>query len=123
LFLDLDPARWWQLNHNPVALLGEMPLAGIERRARELVLHGRINYTYRRQQEYLQADRTGAQRTLEFCGRAPVAYFSAEFGLHESIRSIPAIGCPPAIILGASDLDIHLSASVCFTARIFPPTA
>ncbi len=30
----------------------------LERRARELVLHGRINYAYRRQQEYLQADRT-----------------------------------------------------------------
>jgi starch phosphorylase len=52
LFLDLDPARWRQLNHNPVSLLGEMPLAGIEHRARELVLHGRINYAYRRQQEY-----------------------------------------------------------------------
>ena len=30
----------------------------IERRATELVLHSRVNYVYRRQQEYLQADRT-----------------------------------------------------------------
>src|ERR1700736_5216396 len=26
LFRDLDPVRWRQLNHNPVSLLGEMPL-------------------------------------------------------------------------------------------------
>ncbi len=26
LFLDLDPARWSELNHNPIALLSEMPL-------------------------------------------------------------------------------------------------
>src|SRR5277367_1527521 len=58
LFRDLDPVRWRQLNHNPVALLSEIPLAVIERRARELVLHSRINYAYRRQREYLDADRT-----------------------------------------------------------------
>src|ERR1700737_4609463 len=33
LFLDLDPARWSDLNHNPVALLGEIPLAKLETRA------------------------------------------------------------------------------------------
>ena len=27
LFRDLDPVRWRQLNHNPIALLSEMPLA------------------------------------------------------------------------------------------------
>jgi starch phosphorylase len=58
LFRDLNPARWRQLHHNPVSLLAEIPLAEIERRAGELVLHGRINYAYRRLQEYLQADRT-----------------------------------------------------------------
>src|SRR5882724_12354007 len=41
LFRDIDPVRWRQLNHNPVALLSEIPLAVIERRARELVLHSR----------------------------------------------------------------------------------
>src|ERR1700689_4088950 len=58
LFRDLDPVRFRQLNHNPIALLSEIPLAKLERRAGELVLHSRINYTSRRQQEYLRADRT-----------------------------------------------------------------
>src|SRR6266404_1951707 len=110
LFLDLDPARWRQLNHNPVALLGEMPLAGIERRARELVLHGRINYAYRRQQEYLQADRTWGATHAGVLRPRPVAYFSAEFGLHESL---PIYSGGLGVLAGdhvksASDLDIPL---------------
>jgi starch phosphorylase len=85
LFRDLDPIRWRQLNHNPVALLAEIPLAGVERRARDLVLHSRINYAYRRQQEYLQSDSTWGARHAGVLRPRPVAYFSAEFGLHVSV--------------------------------------
>src|SRR6202140_2980037 len=110
LFHDLDPLRWRQLNHNPIALLGEIPLAGIERRARELVLHGRINYAYRRQREYLEADRTWGAIHAGVLRPRPVAYFSAEFGLHESI---PVYSGGLGILAGdhiksASDLDIPL---------------
>src|SRR5271169_2667174 len=110
LFRDLDPLRWRQLNHNPVALLGEIPLAEIERRARELVLHGRINYAYRRQREYLEADRTWGARYAGILRPRPVAYFSAEFGLHESI---PIYSGGLGILAGdhiksASDLGIPL---------------
>ena len=56
LFRDIDAARWRQLNHNPIKLLTEIPLAQLEKRAEEHVLHGRINYAYRRQLEYLDAD-------------------------------------------------------------------
>src|SRR5271166_3929544 len=85
LFRDLDPVRWRELNQNPVSLLAETPLAEIERRAAELVLHSRINYAYRRLQEYLQADRTWGTRHAGVLRPSPVAYFSAEFGLHESL--------------------------------------
>jgi starch phosphorylase len=110
LFLDLDPARWRQLNHNSISLLGEMPLAGIERRARELVLHGRINYAYRRQQEYLQADRNWGTSHAGVLRPRPVAYFSAEFGLHESF---PIYSGGLGVLAGdhiksASDLGIPL---------------
>src|SRR5271169_2861593 len=110
LFHDLDPLRWRQLNHNPIALLGEIPLAGIERRARELVLHGRINYAYRRQREYLEADRTWGARHAGILRPRPVAYFSAEFGLHESI---PVYSGGLGVLAGdhiksASDLAIPL---------------
>jgi len=110
LFLDLDPARWRQLNHNPISLLGEMPLAGIERRARELVLHGRINYAYRRQQEYLQADHSWGASHAGVLRPRPIAYFSAEFGLHESF---PIYSGGLGVLAGdhiksASDLGIPL---------------
>src|SRR5215468_4685011 len=48
VFLDLDPGRWNDLNHNPIALLGETPLAKLESRATEIMLHSRVNYAYRR---------------------------------------------------------------------------
>ena len=85
LFRELDPVRWRELNHSPIALLQEMPLTGIEKRANQLFLHGRINYTYRRMQEYLHSDRTWAAVHAGVLRPRPVAYFSAEFGLHESV--------------------------------------
>jgi starch phosphorylase len=110
LFRDLDPVRWRQLNHNPVSLLSEMPLAQMEQRARELVLHGRINYAYRRQREYLERDRTWGARHAGILRPRPVAYFSAEFGLHVSI---PEYSGGLGVLAGdhiksASDLGIPL---------------
>jgi len=110
LFLDLNPVRWSQLNHNPVSLLGEFPLAKLETRAAELVLHSRINYAYRRLREYLEAERTWGARHAGVLRTRPVAYFSAEFGLHESL---PIYSGGLGVLAGdhiksASDLDIPL---------------
>jgi starch phosphorylase len=110
LFRDLNPTRWRQLNQNPISLLSEIPLGEIERRATELVLHSRINYVYRRQQEYLNADRTWGAANAGVLRPRPVAYFSAEFGLHESL---PIYSGGLGVLAGdhiksASDLDIPL---------------
>jgi starch phosphorylase len=110
LFLDLNPARWSELNHNPVALLSEIPLATLESRAAELMLHSRVNYAYRRLLEYGEADRTWGARHAGVLRPHPVAYFSAEFGLHESL---PVYSGGLGVLAGdhiksASDLDIPL---------------
>jgi starch phosphorylase len=110
LFRDLNPVRWRELNQNPIALLNEMTLSEIERRATELVLHSRINYVYRRRQEYLQGDRTWGAANAGILRPRPVAYFSAEFGLHESL---PIYSGGLGVLSGdhiksASDLDIPL---------------
>jgi len=110
LFRDLNPTRWRQLNQNPITMLNEIPLEEIERRATELVLHSRINYVYRRQREYLAADRTWGAANAGVLRPRPVAYFSAEFGLHESL---PIYSGGLGILAGdhiksASDLDIPL---------------
>ena len=110
LFRDLNPTRWRELNQNPISLLCEIPLGELERRATELVLHSRINYVYRRQQEYLNPERTWGGINAGVLRPRPVAYFSAEFGLHESL---PIYSGGLGVLAGdhiksASDLDIPL---------------
>ncbi|MCA9258430.1 MAG: DUF3417 domain-containing protein, partial [Planctomycetales bacterium] len=41
LFRDLDPVRWRQLDHNPIALLAEMTPDQVAERASEMVLYTR----------------------------------------------------------------------------------
>jgi glycogen phosphorylase len=110
LFRELDPVRWREVNQNPISLLGELPLGRLQSRAAELVLHSRVNYAYRRMQEYLQADRTWGTRHAGVLRPGPVAYFSAEFGVHESL---PVYSGGLGVLAGdhiksASDLGIPL---------------
>jgi starch phosphorylase len=85
IFRDIDPIRWRQLDHNPIALLREFTAERLSIRASEMVLHSRVNYAYRRLQEYLDGQNTWASTQAGVLGAKPVAYFSAEFGMHESI--------------------------------------
>ncbi len=76
----------------------------------QLTLDGRINQAYRRLQEYLGSKHTWGSRHASVLGARPVAYFSAEFGLHESI---PIYSGGLGILSGdhvksASDLGIPL---------------
>jgi starch phosphorylase len=86
LFRDLDPVKWRKVDHNPIMLLAEMTPEQLAERAAEMVLYTRINQASRRLKEYLSNTRTtwGARET-GVLGSKPVAYFSAEFGLHESV--------------------------------------
>ena len=86
LFRDLDPVRWRQLDHNPIALLAEMSPDQVAQRASEMVLYTRINQAQRRLKEYFQnTQTTWGAREAGVLGSKPVAYFSAEFGIHESV--------------------------------------
>lgn len=112
LFRDINPVRWRELSHNPLALLSEMPLDDLERRVNQLVLHSRISHAYRRLQQYLRNDKTWGCLHAGPLRARPVAYFSAEFGMHESI---PIYSGGLGVLAGdhlksASDLDIPLVA-------------
>ncbi|MCE5266751.1 MAG: alpha-glucan family phosphorylase [Planctomycetaceae bacterium] len=85
LFRDLDPIRWRQLDHNPIALLAEFTPERLEMRAAELVLYSRINQAYRRLKEYVAEIPPWGRTHAGVLGGKPVAYFSLEFGVHESI--------------------------------------
>ncbi len=86
IFHFIDPQRWADLNHNPILLLREYPPEKLERKAREGVLPSRINLAYRQFKEYMKAQQTWGVHEAGILGYRPVAYFSAEFGLHESLR-------------------------------------
>lgn len=110
LFRELDPVRWRELDHNPIALLSEITLDDLEQRAGRHVLHSRVLYAYRRMREYLQSSKTWGATHAGVLHARPVAYFSAEFGLHESL---PIYSGGLGILAGdhvksASDLGIPL---------------
>ena len=91
-------------------MLQQIELDRLESRAAQLALHGRINHAYRRLQEYLKSKHTWGSRHASVLGARPVAYFSAEFGLHESM---PIYSGGLGILAGdhlksASDLGIPL---------------
>ena len=110
LFRELDPVLWRQLAHNPVALLQRIDIDDLQERASQLVLHSRINYAYRRMQEYLSSSKTWGLQHAGVLWARPVAYFSAEFGLHESIPIYSGgLGILAGDhIKGASDLGVPL---------------
>jgi starch phosphorylase len=110
LFRELNPILWRELDNNPVALLQQIRSDTLEERASQLALHSRINYAYRRMQEYLRSKHTWGARHAGVLWARPVAYFSAEFGLHESL---PIYSGGLGILAGdhiksASDLGIPL---------------
>jgi starch phosphorylase len=112
IFRDLEPIRWRELDHNPVLLLDEFTPERLELRGREAVLHSRVNYAYRRWQEYMTSKQTWGDTHTGLLGHNPVAYFSAEFGIHESL---PNYSGGLGVLAGdhlksASDLGVPLVA-------------
>jgi starch phosphorylase len=74
------------------------------------VLHGRINYAYRRQQEYLRADRTWGATHAGVCGRGRWPTFRPSSGC---TSRLPIYSGGLGVLAGdhiksASDLDIPL---------------
>lgn len=110
LFTDLDPHLWRQVDHNPIAFIKKITPEQIEERASELVLHSRINYAFRRMNEYMETNKTWGFMHCGNLNNRPVVYFSAEFGLHESL---PIYSGGLGILAGdhlksASDMGIPL---------------
>ena len=114
IFREIDSQLWTDLSHNPIRLLREYHPEKLETRAREAVLHARIHGAYRRWQEYMHSDQTWGDTHAAVLGHRPAAYFSAEFGIHESLRVYSGgLGVLAGDHLkSASDLGIPLVAIV-----------
>ena len=85
LFRELDPALWRATDHNPIEFLRKLPPEKLESMAQEVALHSRIDYAFRRLSEYLKNTDSWGNLHAASLRPHPVAYFSAEFGLHESL--------------------------------------
>lgn len=110
LFIDIDHELWRKTRHNPIAFLNQITPEQLEKRASALVLQSRINYAFRRLNEYMERERTWGSFNCGNLNSRPVVYFSAEFGLHESL---PIYSGGLGILAGdhlksASDLGIPL---------------
>src|SRR4051812_24872667 len=85
IFRSLDPGLWSTVHHNPVALLERIPPEEVTRRVQDLELQTRIDQAHRLLQQYLNGEESwGVIHAGPILAR-PVAYFSAEFGLHQSL--------------------------------------
>jgi glycogen phosphorylase len=85
LFRGLAPDVWRQAYQNPVAMLHSLPPEDLLRRVDDLEIESSIHRLHRQLGEYLKAKHTWGLHHAGPLAARPVAYFSAEFGLHHSI--------------------------------------
>jgi|HubBroStandDraft_6_1064221.scaffolds.fasta_scaffold63879_2 glycogen phosphorylase len=112
LFRDLDPEAFRAANHNPVSVLSGFAADRFESLGQDAALRARVDSAYRELREYLGATRTWASQNAGPLRVRPVAYFSAEFGIHESL---PIYSGGLGVLAGdhlksASDLGLPLVA-------------
>ncbi len=112
LFRHLDPELWNRTNHNPVRMLQLSQQARLEEVAQDKTFLRELQQVHDTFTKYLAAKdtygKTGAGAPIQ----KPIAYFSAEFGFHESI---PNYSGGLGILSGdhcksASDLDLNFVA-------------
>ncbi len=86
IFEMLSPYMWERSNHNPVEVLHWISNDELRLRLRDKKFHAKVTAMTREFQSYLKNKTTWASKNVPEFKSAPVAYFSAEFGLHESLR-------------------------------------
>ncbi|MGC8595260.1 MAG: alpha-glucan family phosphorylase [Candidatus Kryptoniota bacterium] len=84
LFSKLSPRVWERCNHNPISVLEEIGEDELKARLMTEEFQVHLNSCYESLQKYL-AEVNKPKPELKVFDRHPVAYFSAEIGLHESL--------------------------------------
>lgn len=80
LFAELDPARWLEVGHDPVRMLGEVPRERLDELAADPGYTARVDAAAADLREYLETPGWFQRRGTDVRG---VAYFSMEFGVTE----------------------------------------
>jgi glycogen phosphorylase len=112
LFRHLDPDLWNRTNHNPVRMLQLSRQARLEELAQDKAFLRELKQVHEEFRHYLARQDTYGKTGGGAAIKRPIAYFSAEFGFHESI---PNYSGGLGILAGdhcksASDLDLNFVA-------------
>ena len=112
LFRHLDPELWNRTNHNPVRMLQLSRQSRLEELSQDKIFLRELKDTYDAFQKYLARKDTYGKTGPGNAIKKPIAYFSAEFGFHESL---PNYSGGLGILAGdhcksASDLDLNFVA-------------
>ena len=110
IFQELSPRGWQNLYHNAVAILHEVSDYELRVRLQDHDFAERVREVLRAFAAYLSDQLTWGHRHAPALRRNPVAYFSAEFGFHETL---PIAAGGLGVLAGdhtksASDLGIGL---------------
>ena len=85
IFEELSPRAWRNLYHNAVAVLRELSDEELRVRLLDEEFNNRVQSVLRQFDAYLNAADTWAASNASSLAERPVAYFSAEFGFHETL--------------------------------------
>jgi starch phosphorylase len=112
LFRHLDPELWNRTNHNPVRMLQLSRQSRLEELAQDKTFLRELKQVFEEFEKYLGRHDTYGKIGAGSAIKNPIAYFSAEFGFHESI---PNYSGGLGILAGdhcksASDLDLNFIA-------------
>lgn len=85
LYSQLDRAMWERLNHNPIRMLREIKRAHLNEFAKDKDYMDSYKRVFAEFDSYMAQQDTWTHRTQPKLASNPIAYFSMEFGLHETL--------------------------------------
>ena len=111
LYARLDRAMWERLNHNPICMLREIRRARLNEIVKDKDYMDSYNRVFADFDSYLSQADTWTDQTQPKLAQNPIAYFSMEFGLHETL---PIYSGGLGVLAGdhlkeASDLGLPLT--------------
>ena len=86
LWRRLDPVQWEATYHNPVKMLGSISQERLEAKSRDEAFLANLTRVYEHFNAYMNDQQTWFAKNHGFNDKPVVAYYSAEFGLTESVR-------------------------------------
>lgn len=86
LWRRLDPVQWEETYHNPVKMLGNISQERLEAKAKDEAFLANLERVYESFKQYMDDKQTWFAKNHGYNDKPVVAYYSAEFGLTESVR-------------------------------------